>query len=95
MARRCEITGKGVMTGNNVSHSKRKTRRRFVPNIQSVSLLSETLGQFFPFRVAASTLRSVDHNGGLDNYLINTSNLKLDDKAVSVKKKVLKAKEAA
>lgn len=88
MARRCEITGKGVLTGNNVSHSQRKTRRRFMPNVQSVTLLSDVLGRGFSLRVATSTLRTVEHNGGLDSYLLTTSNTKLTEKAVAIKKLV-------
>ena len=70
MARRCIVTGKGVMTGNNVSHANNKTRRRFLPNLQSVSLLSETLGATVTLRVSTRGLRTIEHNGGLDAYLV-------------------------
>lgn len=69
MSRRCELSGKGVLTGNRVSHSNIKTRRRYLPNLGPVTLESETLGRSFRFRIAMSTLRSVDHRGGLDAYL--------------------------
>ena len=69
MAKRCIITGKGVLTGNNVSHANNKSRRRFLPNLQAVSLLSETLGTTVTLRVSTRGLRSIEHNGGLDAYL--------------------------
>ena len=90
MARRCELIGVGVQTGNNVSHSKRKTRRRFLPNIQNVSLRSDALGLNVPLRIAASTLRSVDKNGGLDSYLISIATVKLTDKAAKLKRQIKK-----
>ena len=70
MARRCELTGTGVMTGNNVSHAQNKTRRRFLPNLCDVTLASEKLGRNFKLRIAAKALRSVDHVGGLDAFLL-------------------------
>ena len=91
----CDLTGKGAQSGNKVSHSHRKSRRVFMPNIQHVSLLSDVLGRRVPLRIAASTLRTVEHNGGLDAYLIGTSNLKLTPKAVKLKKQVQAAKNAA
>lgn len=91
MAKRCALTGKGVMSGNNVSHSQRKTRRRFLPNIQSVSMISQALGKAFRLKVAISTLRTVDHNGGLDNFLLKTSDTKLTDEARKLKRQVKKA----
>ena len=69
MSRRCELTGKGPMTGNNVSHAHNKTRRRFLPNLNDVSLMSETLGRVVKLRIAASALRTVDHRGGIDAFL--------------------------
>ena len=77
MAKKCDISGTGVMSGNNVSHAHNKTRRRFLPNLQVVSLLSETLGKLFKLKVCSKTLRSIEHNGGLDAYLESTSNSKL------------------
>lgn len=91
MARRCELTGKDVMSGNKVSHSNRKTRRRFKPNIQEVSLMSEALGLRVPLQIAAATIRTVEHNGGLDNYLLTTSSTKLTEEAVRLKTKIKKA----
>tara|TARA_B100000989_G_C19358300_1_gene392112 strand:- start:58 stop:315 length:258 start_codon:yes stop_codon:yes gene_type:complete len=83
------------MSGNNVSHSHRKTRRRFLPNMHKASLMSEALGRKVSMNITAATLRTIDHNGGLDNYLVNTSNLKLSAEAKRLKKQVLKAKEEA
>ncbi len=95
MARRCDITGTGVMSGNNVSHSKRHTRRRFLPNVQKVRLLSDALGRYVTMKITAATMRSIDHNGGLDAFLLKTSNTKLTDQAKSVKKQILKAQDKA
>ena len=94
MSRRCELTGKGVLTGNRVSHSNIKTRRRYLPNLQRVSLLSETLGQTFKFRIAASTLRTVDHRGGLDAFLLKARDTELSDHALKVKKDIMAAASA-
>jgi large subunit ribosomal protein L28 len=92
MARRCELNQeKAVLSGNNVSHSNRKTRRRFLPNIQTFSLLSESLGIYVSFEAAPSTIRSVEHNNGLDAYLLKTNNNKLSKKARALKKKVAAA----
>ena len=74
MARRCMITGKGVLTGNNVSHAHNKTRRRFLPNVQTTSLLSETLGEMVRLRLTTSAQRTIDFKGGLDAFLLNTPN---------------------
>ncbi len=95
MARRCELTGKGVMTGNNVSHANNKTRRRFMPNLNDVTLASEALGQTFRFKIAASTLRTVDHRGGLDAFLAKAKDLDLSARARKVKRDVAKARTAA
>lgn len=95
MSRRCELSGKGVLTGNRVSHSNIKTRRRYLPNLSPVSLESETLGQTFRFRIAASTLRSVDHRGGLDAYLMKARDEDLSPRALKVKKDVAKAQATA
>lgn len=91
MAKRCELTGIGVQSGNNVSHSNRKTRRRFLPNLHRVSLNSRALGQVFRLRITAATLRSVDHNGGLDNFLLNTHSNHLTTTAQKIKRKIKKA----
>ena len=88
MSRRCELTGKGVLTGNRVSHSNIKTRRRYLPNLQVVTLQSDTLGQAFRFRIAASALRTVDHRGGLDAFLMKARDTELSDKALKIKKDI-------
>ena len=95
MSRRCELSGKGVLTGNRVSHSNIKTRRRYLPNLNPVSLESETLGQSFRFRIAASTLRTVDHRGGLDAYLAKARDEELSPRALKVKKEIAKAQASA
>lgn len=94
MTKRCPITGKGVQAGNTVSHAKNRTRRRFMPNLQSVSLLSEALGNIVRLRISTRGLRTVEKNGGLDAYLESTPNSRLTDEAKVLKKRVLKAKKA-
>jgi len=91
MARRCAITGKDAQSGNNVSHSQRKTRRRFKVNVQNLTLRSDILGKNVTLKIAVSTLRSIDHNGGLDNYLLKTSDSKLSDEAVKIKRQIKKS----
>ena len=95
MARRCSITGKGVQTGNNVSHSHRKTRRRFLPNVHQSSLYSEALGRMVRLKLAVSGVRTIEHKGGLDAYLIATADKKLTDDAIRLKKQIAKAQTAA
>ncbi|MEM7271176.1 MAG: 50S ribosomal protein L28 [Pseudomonadota bacterium] len=95
MSRRCELSGKGVLTGNRVSHSNIKTRRRYLPNLNPVTLQSDALGRSFRFRVSAHALRSVDHRGGLDAYLAKASDAELSPRALKVKKEVLKAQASA
>lgn len=96
MARRCDLMGTGPMSGNNVSHSNVKTRRRFEPNLCNVTLASEALGQKFKLRVTAATLRTVDFKGGLDGFLLGTKNAKLTEKAKKIKRALVKkAAEAA
>jgi len=95
MAKRCALTGTGPIYGNNVSHSNCRTRRRFEPNLHVISLLSDTLKRSFPLRITAATLRTVDHNGGLDTFLLTTSNSKLTDEAISLKRKIKKAQATA
>lgn len=95
MSRRCELTGKGVMTGNNVSHANNKTRRRFLPNLCDVTLMSETLGQSFKLRVSASALRTVEHRGGLDAFLAKARNEELSPKALKIKKQITKSASQA
>ncbi len=91
MARRCALTGKGVQVGNNVSHAHNKTRRRFLPNLQAVSLMSDALGKPVRLKLCMHTLRSVEHNGGLDAYLLGRRNSKLTEEALRLKKKIRKA----
>lgn len=95
MSRRCELSGKGVLSGNRVSHSNIKTRRRYLPNLSPVSLDSETLGRSFRFRIATSTLRSVDHRGGLDAFLAKARDEDLSPAALKVKKEIMKAQATA
>ena len=95
MSRVCELTGKGPMTGNNVSHAKNRTRRRFLPNLNDVSLVSETLGRTVKLRISASALRSVDHRGGLDKFLAKAKDTELSAKALKVKKEIAKAQASA
>ncbi|MDA8892453.1 50S ribosomal protein L28 [Hyphomicrobiales bacterium] len=89
MSRQCELSGKGVMTGNNVSHAKNRTRRRFLPNLCNVSLASDKLNQTVRFRVSAHALRSVEHVGGLDNFLIKAKDSELSIKARKLKKRIV------
>ena len=95
MSRRCELTGKGVMSGNNVSHANNKTRRRFLPNLVDVTLMSETLGQRVRFRICTQALRTVEHRGGLDAFLAKAKNSELSLKARNLKKQVAKAQAEA
>ena len=88
MARRCELTGKGVLSGNNVSHANNKTRRRFLPNLANVSLMSDALGRRIRFKVSASALRSVEHRGGIDKFLLKARDTQLSDKARGIKREV-------
>ena len=94
MSRRCELTGKGPMTGNNVSHANNKTRRRFLPNLNEVTLQSETLGRGVKLRISASALRTVDHRGGLDAFLAKAKDSELSSNALRIKKEIAKAQEA-
>ena len=93
MSRICELTGKGRQVGHNVSHANNKTKRVFLPNLQNVTLMSDGLGRSFKFRVSTHGLRSVEHNGGLDNWLLKTAEAKLSPRAVKVKREL--AKKAA
>ena len=95
MARRCELTGRGVQSGNNVSHAHNKTRRRFLPNLQGVTVMSDALGKRMTMRLAARTLRTIEHNGGLDKFLLGTANAKLTLEAVTIKRQIQKAMDKA
>ena len=94
MARRCELTGKGVLTGNNVSHANRKTKRRFLPNLCNVTLESEALKKRVRLTVSAAALRSVEHRGGLDAYLVKASDEELSLKARRLKREIAKMQDA-
>lgn len=88
MSRLCELSGVGVMSGNKVSHSQRKTKRKFLPNLRRVSLTSEVLKQQYKFRITARALRSVEVHGGLDGYLLHTNDSVLSSDALSIKKSI-------
>ncbi len=90
MARRCELTGKAVLTGNNVSHANNKSRRRFLPNLCNVSLMSEALGRTVRLRISAAALRSVEHRGGLDAFLIKARDRDLSPRAQLLRKQIIK-----
>ena len=89
MTMKCELTGKSFQTGNNVSHAKNRTKRRFLPNLQSISFLSDKLGRKIQLKVAVSTIRTDEKKGGLDEFLINTPNSKLASKAKKIKKAII------
>ena len=95
MSRRCMITGKGVLTGNNVSHAHNKTRRRYLPNLQNTSILSDALGQMVRLRGTPNAIRTIDHKGGRDAYLLGTPNRKLTLEAKRLKRRIQKATEKA
>ena len=91
MARRCAITGKGVLTGNNVSHANNRTRRRFLPNLQEASLLSDALGHSVRLRISTNGLKTIEHNGGIDSYLLSIASTKLSAEARRLKKRIERA----
>ncbi|MBA4756832.1 50S ribosomal protein L28 [Sphingosinicella sp.] len=95
MSRVCELTGKGRQVGHNVSHANNKTKRVFLPNLQNVSLISDTLGRTVRLKVSTHGLRSVEHNGGLDNWLVKTRDEKLSLKARRLKRDIKKKLNAA
>ncbi|HMB12597.1 MAG TPA: 50S ribosomal protein L28 [Roseovarius sp.] len=95
MSRRCELTGKGPMVGNNSSHANNKTKRRYLPNLNDVTLQSETLNRGIKLRISAHALRSVDHRGGLDAFLAKAKDGELSPSALKVKKEIAKAKAAS
>ena len=97
MSRRCQFTGKGVLTGNNVSHANNKTRRRFLPNMQHTSLMSDVLGAPVRVRLTTAAMRTIEHNGGLDQFLLTTPNRNLSTEAQVLKRRILRsqAKRAA
>jgi large subunit ribosomal protein L28 len=89
MARRCELTGKGVLTGHNVSHANNKSKRRFLPNLKSVSLMSDALARTVRLRISANALRSVEHRGGIDAFLMKAREEELSPRARLLRKEVL------
>jgi large subunit ribosomal protein L28 len=91
MARRCDFTGKGVQTGNNVSHAHNKSRRRFLPNLQKNSLLSDTLGRTVQLRLTTAAIRTIERRGGLDAFLLSTPSAKLGKTARELKRRIQKA----
>ena len=90
MSKVCEISGKKPMTGNNVSHANNRTKRRFIPNLQNVKLYSSILQKYINLNITIRTMKTVEKNGGLDSYLIKTSNRNLADAAINIKKLILK-----
>lgn len=92
MAKKCLISGKGVQTGNNVSKSNRKTRRRFEPNLQDVTVYSEILGSQIQMRVTSNGLRTIEKNGGIDSYLLGKPVSRLTEEAQELRKRIEKAK---
>jgi large subunit ribosomal protein L28 len=97
MSRRCQLTGKGVLSGNNVSHANNRSRRRFLPNLQDSSVLSDILGAAVRMRLSTRAIRTIEHNGGIDAYLLKTSNARLTVDARALKRRLLRtqAKRAA
>ena len=91
MSRRCQFTGKGVQTGNNVSHANNKTRRRFLPNLQVTSLLSDILGHPVRLRLSTRGIRTVEHNGGIDAFLLGRPNTKLTPEGLVLKRRIERA----
>jgi large subunit ribosomal protein L28 len=95
MSRRCELTGKGPQTGHKVSHSNRKAKRRFLPNLCNVTMMSETLGRSVVLRVSANAIKSVDHRGGLDAFLMKARDEELSARALDLKRELAKKTAAA
>jgi large subunit ribosomal protein L28 len=95
MARRCALSGKGVLVGNNVSHANNKTKRRFLPNLRRQSMYSETLGESVRLRVSAHALRTVEHRGGLDGYLLKTPDADLSSELRRLKRRIRTARAGA
>jgi large subunit ribosomal protein L28 len=93
MSRRCDLTGKTAQVGHKVSHSNIKTKRRFLPNLLNVTLISDALGRSVKLRVSANALRTVDHRGGLDAFLIKAKDHELSDRARDLKRRVRKLRE--
>ena len=94
MAKRCQITGKTVMSGNNVSHAKNRTRRRFLPNLQVTTMQSDILGRSLKLRVSTSAIRTVEKHGGIDPFLIQARNSELADEARAIKSEILSVSQS-
>ena len=94
MAKRCQITGKTVMSGNNVSHANNRTRRRFLPNLQVTTMQSDILGRSLKLRVSTSAIRTVEKHGGIDPFLIQARNTELADEARAIKSEILAASQS-
>ena len=95
MSRVCELTGKGPMTGNTVSHANNRSRRRFLPNLNEVTLISDVLGKSYQLRISAAALRTVDHRGGLDAFLAKAKDDELSANALKIKREIAKSQAAA
>lgn len=91
MSRVCELTGKRVMTGNNVSHANNRTKRRFLPNLNNAKLVSDKLGRSFRLRISAAALRTVDRQGGLDRFLAKANDENLSPRALKIKREIARA----
>jgi len=95
MSRRCDLTGKAAQTGHKVSHSNRKTKRRFLPNLCNVTMISDALGRSVKLRVSANALRTIDHRGGLDAFLVKAKDTELSPRALEIKRQIAKKAAAA
>ena len=94
MSRRCELTGKKPLVGHKVSHSNIKTKRRFLPNLSNVTLISDTLGRRIRLRVSANALKTVDHRGGLDAFLLKANDDELAPRVLELKRQIVKKRDA-
>lgn len=94
MSRRCELTGKMALTGHKVSHSNRKSKRRFLPNLCNVTLISDTLGRSVRLRITANALKSVDHRGGLDAFLLKAKDAELAPRVLELKRQIVRKRAA-
>ena len=95
MSRRCELTGKKPLVGHKVSHSNIKTKRRFLPNLRNVTLISDTLGRRIRMRVSASALKTIDHRGGLDAFLLKANDYELAPRVLELKRQIVKKRQAS
>jgi large subunit ribosomal protein L28 len=95
MSRRCELTGKGPQVGHKVSHSNRKTKRRFLPNLLNVTVMSDSLGRSVKLRVSANALKTIDHRGGLDGFLLKAKDAELSPRVLELKRQIKKKAVAA